>query len=160
MIQYSTSDRLYSDEYLEFLTRCDLGFQYPEENFLERIGTLLKNTTLVITARNDEGLLIGVAMGLTDFAYYLLVTDLGVDRTYVKQGVGSALLHKIHEAAGGEQRICVFLDSYDPAKGFYEKLGMHNSSSLMYYDKAPWTSFTLTPEKLASLRAESEKDFK
>ncbi len=153
MIQYSTSERLNSDEYLEFLTRCDLGFQYPEEDFLERIDTLLKNTTLVVTARNDEELLIGVAMGLTDFAYYLLLTELGVDRRYVKQGIGSTLMHKIYETAGGEKRICIILDSYDPAKGFYEKFGMHSSPSLMYYDKSPWTEFTLTPEKLASLKA-------
>jgi GNAT superfamily N-acetyltransferase len=157
MIHYSTSERLNSDEYLEFLTRCDLGLQYPEEDFLERIETLLKNTTLVATARNDEGLLIGIAMGLTDFAYYLLLTELGVDREYVKQGIGSALLHKIHEAAGGEKRISIILDSYDPAKVFYEKFGMHTSPSLMYYDKAPWTQFTLTSEKLASLKDETGK---
>jgi predicted N-acetyltransferase YhbS len=158
MIHYSTSERLTPDEYLEFLTRCDLGFQYPEENFLERISTLLKNTTLVATARTDEGMLIGVAMGLTDFAYYLLLTELGVDRGYVKQGIGSTLMHKIHEAAGGDDRITIILDSYDPAKSFYEKFGMHSSPSLMYYDKAPWTQFTLTAEKLASLKDESKKN--
>ena len=155
MIDYQ-QERLTPDEYLAFLTRCDLNFQYPLEDFLERIETLLKNTTLTLTARNDEGQLIGAAMGLTDFAYYLLVTDLGVDRAYVKQGIGKELLTRIHEAAGGKGRICVFLDAYDDAIGFYQNYGMQHSESLMYYDKAPWTRFTLTAEKLAELKAEQE----
>jgi GNAT superfamily N-acetyltransferase len=153
MITYSSSARLQPEEYLEFLTRTDLGQQYPQEDFIERITTLVSRTSITITARNEAGMLVGAAMGVTDFAYYLLVTDLGVDRKYTGQGIGRELLTRIHEAAGGTQRICVFLDTYTPAQGFYKKCGYEMADSVMYsLDESAWTFFDLTPEKLEEMR--------
>ncbi len=152
MITYTDNQRLQPSEYLEFLTRTDLGKQYPQEDFIERITTLVNRTSITVTARNETGLLIGAAMGVTDFAYYLLVTDLGVDREYTGQGIGRELLTRIHEAAGGKQRICVFLDTYTPAQGFYRKCGYAMADSVMYaLDESAWTFFDLTPEKLREM---------
>lgn len=152
MITYSSTQRLQPGEYLEFLTRTDLGQQYPQEDFIERITTLVQRTSITITARNEAGLLVGAAMGVTDFAYYLLITDLGVDREYTGQGIGRELLTRIHEAAGGRQRICVFLDTYTPAQGFYKKCGFDMAESVMYaLDESAWTFFDLTPEKLKEM---------
>ena len=152
MITYTDNQRLQPREYLEFLTRTDLGQQYPQEDFIERITTLVQRTSITITARDKAGLLVGVAMGVSDFAYYLLVTDLGVDREYTGQGIGRELLERIHTAAGGKQRICVFLDTYTPAQGFYRKCGYEMADSVMYsLDKSAWTFFDLTPEKLEEL---------
>lgn len=151
MITYTT-EHLKADEYLEFLTRTDLGKQYPQEDFIERISTLVQRTSITITARSETGLLVGAAMGVTDFAYYLLVTDLGVDREYTGQGIGRELLSRIHEAAGGKKRICVFLDTYTPAQGFYAKCGYEMADSVMYsLDESAWTFFDLTPEKLKEM---------
>lgn len=156
-IQYQTNERLQTSEYLNFLLRTDLGDQYPKEDFLERVDTLLKHTIVSATARTDTGLLVGVALGLTDFAYYLLVTDLGVARDYVKQGIGKQLLTRIHDAAGGKQRICVFLDSAGPAIGFYKNYGMVTGDSLMAYEAEPWSFFKLTPEVLEQMKAEDSE---
>ena len=41
---------------------------------------IVKNVSISLIARNDEGLIVGG--GLTDFCYWLDVTDLGVDRNY------------------------------------------------------------------------------
>ena len=81
-------ERLTAEEYIDFLKRTDLGSQYPRERFRERIARLLKNAPVSLAARNEEGRLIGVLLGLTDFAYWLYVTDLGVDRRYERQGAG------------------------------------------------------------------------
>ncbi len=75
----------------------------------------MKHYSVSTTARTEEGLLVGVALGLTDFAYYMQVTDLSVARDFVKQGIGMTLLTMIHEAAGGKDRICIVLDSAGPA---------------------------------------------
>lgn len=112
----------------------------------------MNRTSITVTARSEAGLLVGAAMGVTDFAYYLLVTDLGVDREYTGQGIGRELLTRIHEAAGGKQRICVFLDTYTPAQGFYRKCGFEMTDSVMYaLDESAWTFFDLTPEKLKEM---------
>ncbi|WP_157047646.1 GNAT family N-acetyltransferase [Cellulosilyticum ruminicola] len=36
--------------------------------------------------------IVGVIFALTNFAYWLFVTDLGVDRDYEKQGIGTKLM--------------------------------------------------------------------
>lgn len=157
MIHYQTNERLTAEEYLDYLTRTDLGEQYPEEDFLERIDTLMKNYSVSATARTEDGLLLGVALGLTDFAYYLQVTDLSVTRDSVRQGIGMKLLTLIHKAAGGKERICMILDSAGPAIPFYEAYGMEKWDSVMSYEAEPWTFFKLTPEKLAALKAAEKK---
>ena len=117
-------ERVTASEYIDFLKRTDLGSQYPKERFESRIEKLVKNVSISLTARNEEGLLVGVLFGVTDFAYWLYVTDLGVDRAYERQGIGSRLMKMAHEAAGGEKDIAVYLIANENAVPFYEKLGM------------------------------------
>lgn len=71
--------RLSKEDYIEFLKRTDLGLQYPAERFEERIEKLVSNTTISLIAKNEEGLIVGVLFGLTDYCYFMFVTDLGVD---------------------------------------------------------------------------------
>ena len=80
------SERLTLEEYIDFLKRTDLGSQYPEERFQERITRHLKNASISLVARSENGEVIGVMLALTDFAYWLFVTDLGVDRKYERRG--------------------------------------------------------------------------
>ena len=95
-------ERVSAEEYIDFLKRTDLGSQYPKERFAERIPKLVRNVSVSLTARNDDGLLVGVLFGLTDFCYWLYVTDLGVDRDYERLGIATKLMMKAHELAGGE----------------------------------------------------------
>lgn len=81
--------------------------------------------------------------GLTDFAYWLYVTDLGVDRDYEGRGIGRTLMKKAHELAGGEKDIAVYLIANEDAIPFYEKLGMRLSDDVMQYNKIEWTEFTV-----------------
>ena len=137
------SERLTAEEYIDFLKRTDLGSQYPLERFGERIARLVNTVSISLTARNDEGLLIGVLFGLTDFAYWLYVTDLGVDRRYERQGIGMKLMQKAHEMAGGERDIAVYLVANENAVPFYEKLGMKKADDVMKYNHIEWTEFTV-----------------
>lgn len=138
-----TEERLTAEEYIEFLARTDLGSQYPQERFAERIARLVKNASVSLTARNDDDLIVGVLFGLTDFAYWLYVTDLGVDRNYQGNGIGRTLMQKAHEIAGGEKDIAVYLIANDGAIPFYEKLGMKKSADVMEYNKIEWTPFAV-----------------
>ena len=128
-------ERLNSAEYIDFLKRTDLGSQYPKERFYERIEKLVKNVSISLVARNENGLIVGVLFGLTDFCYWLYITDLGVDRNYERQGIGSKLIKKAHEIAGGEKDIAVYLIANENAIPFYKKLGMKKADA--EYDELP-----------------------
>ena len=136
-------ERLSPEEYIEFLKHTDLGSQYPRERFEERIPKLLESVSISLTARDENNRLAGVLLGLTDFAYWLYVTDLGVDRDYERQGIGRRLMKKAHEIAGGEKDIAVYLIANEDAVPFYEKLGMKRADDVMQYNHIEWTEFTV-----------------
>lgn len=138
-----TEERVTPEEYIEFLKRTDLGSQYPKERFEERIHKLVKTVSISLVARNQDGMIVGILFGLTDFCYWLYITDLGVDRNYKRQGIGRALMKKAHDIAGGEKDIAVYLIANDEAVPFYEKLGMKRADDVMKYNHIEWTEWTV-----------------
>ncbi len=136
-------ERISANEYIDFLKRTNLGSQYPLERFEERIAVLVDSVSISLVARNEDSLVVGVLFGLTDYAYWLYITDLGVDRDYERLGIGRRLMKTAHEIAGGEKDIAVYLIAHDDAVPFYEKLDMKKSKSVMYYSKVEWTEFTV-----------------
>ena len=94
-------ERISAEDYIDFLKRTDLGSQYPKERFYERIPKLVCNVSISLVARNEEGLVVGVLFGLTDYCYWLYITDLGVDRNYERHGIATRLMKTAHELAGG-----------------------------------------------------------
>ena len=138
-----TEQRVSEAEYIDFLKRTNLGSQYPKERFEERIEKLVRNVSISLVAKNEEGTIVGVLFGLTDFAYWLYVTDLGVDRRYEGQGIGRKLMKTAHEIAGGEKDIAVYLIANDQAVPFYEKIGMEKAEDVKQYNHVDWTDFTV-----------------
>ena len=136
-------ERLTAEEYIEFLKHTDLGSQYPKERFRERIGILVERASISLVARNDAGAIVGVCFGITDFAYWLFITDLGVVRECTGQGIGTALVRRLHEAAGGRDNIIMYTCINENAYGFYEKLGMWKPNDVVVLNQAQWTDFTV-----------------
>ena len=142
-------ERLTPEAYIEFLRHTDLGSQYPRERFESRIAILVEKASISLTARDDTGDLIGVCFGITDFAYWLFITDLGVVREWTGRGVGRALVKELHRlageslAGGGEKNIIMYTCANENATGFYEKLGMVKPGDIYMYNKVEWTDFTV-----------------
>lgn len=136
-------ERIDPGEYIDFLKRTDLGSQYPAERFEERIARLVRSVSVSLAARNGDGLLVGVLFGVTDFAYWLFVTDLGVDRSYERRGIGRRLMETVLGIAGGKENIAVYLVANENAVPFYEKLGMEKADDVMTYNHVDWTDFTV-----------------
>lgn len=137
------AEKVTASEYIDFLKRTNLGSQYPKERFEERIKKLVANVPISLIARTSGGKIVGALFAITDFAYWLFVTDLGVDREYEGQGIGKALMKKAHEVAGGEKDIAVYLVANENAIPFYEKLGMKKSDEVMEYSHIEWTNFVV-----------------
>lgn len=137
-------ERLTPEEYIEFLKHTDLGSQYPKERFRERIATLVSRTSISLVARDESSRIIGVCFGITDFAYWLFITDLGVIRECTGMGIGTALVRKLHEVAGGDDNIIMYTCYNENALGFYEKLGMHKPDDVVVLNKIQWTDFQVS----------------
>lgn len=143
-MQYSIrEERITAQEYIEFLKYTDLGSQYPKERFEKRIHTLVNRVSISLTARNEKHELIGVCFGITDFAYWLFITDLGVARSCTGNGIGRALVKELLLLAGGEENIIMYTCSHENAFPFYEKLGMKKPDDVFVYNHVEWTEFTV-----------------
>ncbi len=136
------NETLQAGGYIEFLARTNLGEQYPQEHFAARIEALLRNLQISLVVRSSTGQIVAMCFRLTDFAYWLFITDLGVGRRYERQGIGGKLV-LAHELAGGERNILQFCCANEEALPFYESLGMCQSTDVMEKDRMAWTSFTV-----------------
>ena len=101
------------------------------------------NVSISLVARNKNDLIIGVLFGLTDYAYWLYVTDLGVDRDYEGKGIGRRLMKTAHDKAGGEKDIAMYLIANESAVPFYEKIGLKKAENVMKFNHIEWTEFTV-----------------
>ena len=146
---YHVDEELAFEEVFEFLARTGLGSQYPRERFRERMTETLRRRSIGVSARDPDvpspysgrGRLVGLLLGLSDFAYHLFLTDLGVDRDYVRQGIGRELVRRAHEAVGGADGITVVTISHGEALPFYDRIGFRTRPFLLWKPCRVWTPF-------------------
>ena len=136
------NSRIPAEEYIDFLKRTDLGSQYPGEDFRQRIQTLVENVAISLLAF-DRDKVIGVCFGLTDYAYWLFLSDLGVDREYCNLGIGRRLVQQAQHIAGGKDKIIMVACVNDDAVGFYRKCGWKKAEDFMSFSSIKWTDFTV-----------------
>jgi GNAT superfamily N-acetyltransferase len=111
-------------EFVDVLERSSLAERRPVAD-LKRIGTMLENADIIVTARAG-GVLVGVARSVTDFSYCCYLSDLAVDRQWQGRGIGTGLMLRTKETAVaefGDGVRCILL-SAPAAIEFYEKVGL------------------------------------
>ncbi|MCQ9183511.1 GNAT family N-acetyltransferase [Streptomyces sp. IBSBF 2953] len=93
---------------------------------VERFTHMLAGANLVVTARTDDGLLIGIARSMTDSVYATYLSDLAVDAEFQGQGVGRELIRVTQEAAPQAKLILL---SAPGAVGYYPHVGFTHHAS-------------------------------
>jgi predicted N-acetyltransferase YhbS len=118
-IVYARALTLHPDEFIDVLKRSTLAERRPVDD-VERIRNMCQNANLIVTARKD-GKLVGVARSLTDFIYCTYLSDLAVDISLQKQGIGTRLIKetKLHSP-----QAKLILLSAPAAINYYPKIGM------------------------------------
>ncbi len=120
MIDYQLEPELSTDEFIDVLVRSTLGERRPVDD-RERVESMLKNADLIVTARLN-GRLVGVSRAITDFAFCTYLSDLAVDESCQKRGIGRKLIERTHEAAGLMTRL--ILIAAPKARSYYPHIGM------------------------------------
>jgi len=119
MITYQIEKNLTAQEFIKVLNKSTLGERRPV-NEPERITKMLEYGNLIITAR-ENNILVGVARSLTDFLYCTYLSDLAVDKTYQKQGIGKELIRRTKLETPTAKLILL---SAPKAINYYPKIGM------------------------------------
>lgn len=79
----------------------ELGWGTAKEYSTARIARSLAHCSIVVSARNGAGELVGIARALTDRALDTKILDMLVAPEYQRQGVGRAMMRKIESLARG-----------------------------------------------------------
>jgi ribosomal protein S18 acetylase RimI-like enzyme len=119
MIQYQIEEKLTIAEFRDVLVRSTLGERRPIDA-PERLEKMLEHGNLIVTAR-ENGHLIGIARSLTDFLYCTYLSDLAVDESYQKMGIGKELIRQTKLAT--PQAVLILL-SAPKAVTYYPKIGL------------------------------------
>jgi GNAT superfamily N-acetyltransferase len=107
-------------EFIDLLERSTLAERRPVDDEA-RLEVMLKNADIIVTARCGD-LLVGVARAITDFAFCCYLSDLAVDETYQRQGIGKELLRRVSTEAG--EKTKVILLAAPKAVEYYPHIGM------------------------------------
>ena len=116
-VVYAVNEKPSAAEFAALLRAS--GFNRPLDD-PDRVEGMIRNADAFVTARED-GVLVGVVRGLSDFACYALVTELAVASGYKRRGVGRELLRLFRERVGDE--CAVILHSSEEGHAFYGHLG-------------------------------------
>jgi len=120
-ISYQLEPTLSSAEFIDVLTRSTLSERRPVDR-PDLIERMLANANVIVTARNQEGLLVGVSRAMTDFGYATFLSDLAVDEAYQRRGIGRELIQRTHAAAGLETALILL--AAPNARAYYPHIGM------------------------------------
>lgn len=89
MIHYRRECELSPEEFVDLLVRSTLAKRRPV-NDPARIAQMVEFGNLTVTARDDAGLLVGVARCVTDFSFCCYVSDLAVGRSNARGSAGAS----------------------------------------------------------------------
>lgn len=120
-VVYARETRLAVDEFQRVLSESGLGAIRPVDD-VPRLAAMLGASNVIVTARQADGLLIGVLRGMTDEAWCCYVSDLAVSSRIQGRGVGQGLLAEARHCLGPQ--VSIILVSVPQAVGFYRRAGL------------------------------------
>ncbi|QDU57778.1 GNAT family N-acetyltransferase [Aeoliella mucimassa] len=120
-ITYAVEPQLSVEEFVGVLERSTLAARRPVDD-LPRIAEMLRHASVIVTARDTAGLLVGVSRAITDFSYCTYLSDLAVDQSHQGQGIGRQLIDHTHQHAG--LATTLLLLSAPQAETYYPHIGM------------------------------------
>ena len=125
-LRFATEPDLASSEFIDVLRRSTLAERRPVGD-LARVEGMLRNADIIIAARNETGLLVGVSRAITDLHYCTYLSDLAVDIAFQRHGIGKRLINETHLAAG--RSTTLILLSAPAARDYYPHIGMQSHDS-------------------------------
>ncbi|MEV8309162.1 GNAT family N-acetyltransferase [Streptomyces flavidovirens] len=113
------------DEVLGVYHASGLGERRPVED-RDRFAAMVKHANLVLVARDEQGVLIGIVRAVSDFSYVSYVSDIAVVRDHQRSGIGRALLDATRDEAPAAKLVLL---SAPAAVDYYPHIGFTRHES-------------------------------
>ena len=120
-IVYAQETGLTAEEYIACVGKTKLGASRPLGN-AARIQAMIDASDLLVSARNEEGSLLGLSRTITDWHWVAYCMDLAVVENQQGGGVGKALLTETIRILG--PGVGMALLPLPGVESFYSRFGM------------------------------------
>lgn len=111
------------EEMIDLYNRSTLGERRPVDR-PDVFEKMLKHSNLILTAWSGSKL-VGISRALTDFGYVAYISDLAVDSSFQRQGIGKQLIAETQSRLEPECKIVLI--AAPAANDYYPKIGFsHN----------------------------------
>jgi len=109
-----------------------LGWGTSHYYSAQRMKRSLEHCSIVVSARNEDGDLIGIMRGMSDFAIDTKIFDMVIDPDYQRSGIGSAMMKKMEALAKGTS---IYLETEKVNFPFVAKHGYKKRNGLTMFVK-------------------------
>jgi GNAT superfamily N-acetyltransferase len=118
-VDYRVNAPVSADQFIDLLNRSTLAERRPVDD-RACIEGMLANASLTVSAWNGS-LLIGIARSVTDFHFACYLSDLAVDQSLQKSGIGKQLQAITQRQLGPKCKLILL--AAPAASDYYEPLG-------------------------------------
>ena len=118
-ITFSHESKITPGQFVDLLRRSGLAERRPVEDSA-CVEAMLQNADLLISAWQGDHL-VGVARSVTDFSYCCYLSDLAVDASLQRRGIGKRLIHETQQRLG--PRCKIILLAAPAATEYYSHIG-------------------------------------
>ena len=140
-MHYAHEAKISGEQFIDLLNRSTLGERRPVAE-RDRIASMLEHANLLCTAWDGE-LLVGVARSVTDFTFCCYLSDLAVDATYQRRGIGVELIRMTQRQL--HPKCNIILLAAPKAEGYYPRVGMARHRSAWTTPASPLLPATVEP---------------
>ena len=130
-IVYTQEQGLSAEDYIAVVGSTYMRDRRPVGN-TNRVAKILAGSNMIVTARDDDGKIVGVLRGVSDGEWVCYVADLAVRDGHQRKGIGTGLLDKCKAILG--PGIGIVLVAYLEAVDYYRKIGMAEMTAF-YIDR-------------------------
>lgn len=135
-VLYALEPDLDADEFIDVLMRSTLAERRPVKE-RARIEKMLANADIIVTARDPDGVIVGVSRCVSDFSFCCYCSDLAVDAAHQGKGIGKRLLDESAKAAGPYAHFLLL--AAPGAVTYYGHIGMRRLD--IAFDRPDWKRF-------------------
>lgn len=130
-VSYSREQTLPVDDYIAVIGSTYMRDRRPLSN-PGRIERMLRGANIIVTARDEDGRILGLARGMTDDEWVCYIADLAVLDGQHGKGIGTGLLDECTRIIG--PGMTLILVAYPEADAFYRRIGMSEMTAF-YRDR-------------------------
>lgn len=96
------------------------------------VATALQNTTFLVSAKDENGKLIGLTRVLSDGEIHTCVADIAVHPDFQNMGIGARMMGQVKERY---KKTGIFLDAFGENEEFFNYCGYKKRDNMMVFSQ-------------------------